>query len=66
MVEADHGRVTARLPTMRGLKRRSWLQVVAPVHAFVPNLRGGHYELGIDHRANNRIRIAFDQLAAYV
>ena len=49
---------------MRGLKRRSSLQTVARGHAFVQNLRRGHYELGLEHQPHERIRIAFDELAA--
>ena len=40
------------------------LQTIAAGHAFLQNLRRGHYELGVDERANDRIRIAFTELAA--
>jgi len=63
-IEADHGRLKARLRPMRGLKRARSLQTVAAGHAFVQNLRRGHYEFGNDHRPNDRVRIAFDELAA--
>jgi transposase, IS6 family len=63
-IEADHGRLKARLRPMRGLKRARSLQTVAAGHAFVQNLRRGHYEYGNDHRPNHRVRIAFDELAA--
>ena len=49
---------------MRALKRARSLKAIAAGHAFVRNLRRGHYELGADRRPNNRIRIAFDQLTA--
>ena len=49
-VEADHGRLKARLRPMRGLKRAQSLQTVAAGHAFLQNLRGGHYEFGNDRR----------------
>jgi len=49
---------------MRGVKRRRSLEVVAAGHAFVHNLRRGHYELGAEHRPHERIRIAVDELAA--
>jgi hypothetical protein len=39
------------------------LQVVAAGRALVQNLRRGHYGLGIDRCLNERIRIAFDELA---
>jgi transposase, IS6 family len=40
-VEADHGRLKARLRPMRGLKRFATTAVVALGHAFVQNLRRG-------------------------
>ena len=49
-VEADHGRLKARLRPMRGLKRDRTASVVIRGHAFIQNLRRGHYELGIDAR----------------
>jgi transposase, IS6 family len=57
-VEADHGRLKARLRPMRGLKRIRSLQTVAAGHAFVQNLRRGHYELGAAHIPNDRARAA--------
>ena len=63
-VEADHGRLKARLRPMRGLKRAWSPQVVAAGHAFVRNLRRGCYELTVDHDPNDRVRAAFDELAA--
>ena len=62
-IEADHGRLKARLRPMRGLKRARSLQVVAAGHAFVRNLRRGCYELSVDHDPNDRVRAAFEQLA---
>jgi transposase-like protein len=47
-VEADHGRLKARLRPMRGLKRLSTPRTVALGHAFRQNLRRGHYELTTD------------------
>jgi transposase-like protein len=47
-VEADHGRLKARLRPMRGLKTIRSLRAVAAGHAFVQNLRRGHYEITID------------------
>jgi hypothetical protein len=44
-VEADHGRLKARLPPIRGLKTIRSLHTIATGHAFVQNLRRGHYEL---------------------
>jgi hypothetical protein len=66
-VEADHGRLRARLRPMRGLKRfRSAAAVIAAGHAFVQNLRRGHYELARDVPAHLRIAAAFTELAAAV
>src|SRR5262249_6861489 len=65
-IEADHGRLKAGLGTMRGLKRAWTLRTAAAGNAFVKTLRRGHYEFGNDHRPNDRVRIAFDELAAAV
>jgi transposase, IS6 family len=32
-------------------------------HAFVQNLRRGHYEIGVDTRPELRVAAAFDELA---
>jgi hypothetical protein len=37
--------------------------VVTAGHAFVQNLRRGHYELAVDEPANRRVAVAFDELA---
>ena len=47
-VEADHGRLKARLRLMRGLKRHQSARIVAAGHALVQNIRCGHYELATD------------------
>jgi transposase, IS6 family len=62
-VETDHGRLKARLRPMRGLKRYRSARIVAAGHAFVQNLRRGHYELATDVPARHRIHETFDQLA---
>jgi hypothetical protein len=62
-VEADHGRLKARLRPMRGLKRHRSARIVSAGHAFVQNLRRGHYELATDVPARHRLHEAFDQLA---
>ena len=62
-VEADHGRLKARLRPMRSLKRDGTAAVVIRGHAFVQNLRRGHYELGVDARCHRlRLAAAFDEL----
>jgi len=62
-VEADHGRLKARFRPMRGLKRHRSVQVLAAGHAFVQNLRRGHYDIATDTPDRHRLRIAFDDLA---
>jgi len=63
-VETDHGRLKARLRPMRGLKRDRTASVVIRGHAFIQNLRRGHYELGVN-ALNQHLRVAaaFDELA---
>jgi len=65
-VEADHGRLKARLHPMRGLKTLTSARTVAHGHAFVQNLRRGHYELGLDLPAVDCVRAAFADLAACI
>jgi transposase, IS6 family len=62
-IEADHGRLKSRLQPMRGLKTIGSLRTVATGHAFVQNLRRGHYPLSVDQRVHNRVRTAFAELA---
>jgi IS6 family transposase len=57
-VEADHGRLKARLRPMRGLKRHRSARFLAAGHAFIQNLRRGHYEIVADAPARHRLRIA--------
>jgi IS6 family transposase len=61
-VEADHGRLKARLRPMRGLKRFRSAHILAARHAFVQNIRRGHYEIAIDQPPVDRLRAAFDEL----
>jgi transposase, IS6 family len=65
-VEADHGRLKARLRPMRGVKTLRGLGTVARGHAFVQNLCRGHYELATDTTARHRIRGAFDELVSAI
>jgi IS6 family transposase len=62
-VEADHGRLKSRLRPMRGLQRLRSAHVISSGHAFVQNLRRGHYELALDIDPNHRIPAAFTELA---
>jgi len=65
-VEADHGRLKARLRPMRGLKRLATAAVITVGHAFVQNLRGGHYELTFDVSPPLRLAAAFTQFARII
>jgi transposase-like protein len=62
-VEADHGRLKARLRPMRGLKRDRSARVIIAGHAFVQNVRRGHYELAAEEPTNRRVAAAFHELA---
>jgi transposase-like protein len=65
-IEADHGRVKMRLRSMRGLKHDRTAGVMIAGHAFIQNLRRGHYELAVEEPANRRLTVAFDELALVV
>ncbi len=65
-IECDHGRLKARLHPMRGLKRQRSARVVLAGHAFVQNLRRGHYELGVEAPASQRVRAACAELARVI
>jgi len=65
-VECDHGRLKARLRPMRGLKRDRTATVIIGGHAFMQNLRRGHYELGVDALSGLTVAAAFDELARAV
>ena len=63
-IECDHGRLKARLRPMRGLRTDRTASTVIRGHAFVQNLRRGHYELGVEARRGClRLAAAFDELA---
>ena len=62
-VEADHGRLKARLRPIRGRKRDRSLRIVATGHAFMQNLRRGHYELATEAAVPDRVVTAFSELA---
>jgi transposase-like protein len=66
-IECDHGRLKARLRPMRGLRTDRTASTVIRGHAFVQNLRRGHYELGVEARHERlRVAAAFDELAAAI
>ena len=63
-IESDHGRLKARLRPMLGLRTDGTASVVIRGHAFVQNVRRGHYELDVEARHERlRLAAAFDELA---
>ena len=62
-IEADHGQLKRRLRPMRWLQTDRSAQVVITGHAFIQNLRRGHYELAIDSPSALRIVTAFTELS---
>jgi len=48
---------------MRGVKTDASAKVVIAGHAFVQNLRRGHYELAVDAPISLRLAVAFEELA---
>jgi transposase-like protein len=65
-VEADHAQLKRRLRPMRGIKTMTGLRILAAGHAFVQNLRRGHYEIAADHPRQLRLAVAFRQLATAI
>lgn len=62
-MEADHGRLKARLRPMRGLKHERGARIIIAGQALVQNIRRGHYELAVEAPATRRVAVAFDELA---
>jgi transposase-like protein len=62
-IEPDHAGLKARLRPMRGLTRFRSAAVIAAGHAFVQNLRRGHYELATHIAPPLRLATAFSELA---
>jgi transposase, IS6 family len=62
-VKADHDRLKSRPRPMRGLQQDRSARVLIGGHAFVQNVRGGHYELAAEEMASRRLAVAFDELA---
>lgn len=65
-VEADHGRLKARLRPMRGLKTTAGTRRVSLGHSFIQNLRRGHYEIAVDVPSKHRVAEAFAELALMI
>jgi transposase-like protein len=62
-IEADRSQLKHRLRPMRGLQTHRTAQVIIAGHAFVQNLRRGHYELATDLPAADRVPAAFTELS---
>ena len=61
------GRLKARLRPMRGLRTDRTASIVIRGHAFMQNLRRGHYELGVEARHDClRLAAAFDELITQI
>ena len=65
-VEADHGRLKARLGPMRGLKQDASARVIIAGHGVVQNLRRGHYELAAEEPVNRRVAVAFAEFVGAI
>ena len=52
-MESDHGSLKARLRPMGGLKLFRSARTIIGGHAFIQNLRRGHYELGLEARRSS-------------
>ena len=48
---------------MRGLKQDRSARVMIAGHAFIQNIRPGHYELAVEEPVNRRLAVAFAELA---
>ena len=62
-IEADHGWLKARLRPRRGLKNHRSVRILAAGHAFVQNVRRGHYDIATDVHDHHKLRKVFDDLA---
>jgi len=51
---------------MRGVKTDAGARVITAGHAFVQNVRRGHYELVVDEPVQLRVAVAFDELATAI
>jgi IS6 family transposase len=61
-IESDHGRLKSRLRPMRGLKQLRCTQIITAGHAFIQNIRRGHYELAAEETLSLRVPAALDEL----
>ena len=61
-VECNHGRLKAKLRPMRGVNTHRTASAAIRGHAFIQNLRRGHYELAVEATRMFRLATAFDEL----
>jgi transposase, IS6 family len=62
-IEADHGRLKSRLRPKRYLKRLRSARVISTGHAFVQNLRRGHYDIATHIEPSHQLPAVFAELA---
>jgi transposase, IS6 family len=62
-IEADHGRLKSRLRPMRSLQRLRSARVISAGHAFVQNLRRGHYDIATHIQPSRQLPAVFTELA---
>jgi transposase, IS6 family len=62
-VEADRGRLKARLRPVRGLKCHRSVRILAAGHSFMQNRRRGRYDIATEVPSRQRPHAAFDDLA---
>ncbi len=62
-IEGDHGQLKRRLRPMRHLRNDRTAVVVIAGHAFVQNLRRGHYSLTAGLPISVRLAAAFEELS---
>jgi transposase-like protein len=65
-VEANHAQLKRWLRPMRGIKTMTGLWILAAGHAFVQNLRRGHYDIANDQPDNRGLPVAFRELATAI
>jgi hypothetical protein len=51
---------------MRGLKTDRTARVVIAGHAFMQNIRRGHYQLGVEANRSLRVAAAFEELGQMI
>jgi transposase-like protein len=65
-IEADHSHLKHRLRPMRGLRTDRTAQVIIAGHAFMQNLRRGHYDIAVDVPAAQRVAAALTELSVAI